>query len=127
MPLKIDAESRIAESPLNRQAGLLLRRARDISDMPQGEFALAVARRLGLGALSQSAISDWELGKRQVPAAALMAGAYVARVEFAELVAADAKSTRVAARLMRDIERVIGTLTPEQEKRLRAVDGNDDL
>jgi transcriptional regulator with XRE-family HTH domain len=93
--------------------------------MPQGEFGKAVARRLGLAALSQSATSDWELGKRSVPAAVVIAAAEVARMDPAELFAAESKRLDTMERLTREIERITGGLTPKQKAKLRVVNGKN--
>ena len=120
MPVKIDSDVRIAASRQNKTAGILVRRARTAADMPQGDFSKAVARRLGLAALSQSAMSDWERGVRQVPAAAILAAAEVARMDPAELFAAESKRVSETERLLRDIERVAGALTPRQAEKVRS-------
>ena len=121
MPIKVDSDVRLAASPHNRTAGLLFRRARVAAEMPQGEFGKEVGRRLGLAVLSQSAVSDWELGKRAVPAAAILAAATVAHMDVTELFAAETKRLSQTDRLLRDIERVAGVLTPKQVARIRAV------
>jgi transcriptional regulator with XRE-family HTH domain len=123
MPVKIDSDARLAASTQNLSAGRLVRRAREEAEQSQGDFGRALARRLGLIALSQSAVSDWELGKRQVPAAVLIAAAEVARMRPAELFALDAKKESRAERLAREIEGLLGDLTPEQRQRLRAAEG----
>lgn len=121
MPIKIDSEARLTASAQNLTAGRLIRRARDLAEMPQGAFGTVLGRRLGLRGLSQSAISDWELAKRQVPAAAVIAAAQVVKVDPAELFAAENQRAKIAVRLGRDLERLLGELTPEQERRLRTI------
>ena len=85
MPNRPDDTLPIADTPLNRAAGKALRRARDLVQMNQEEFGKALGRRLGVAPYGQSAVSDWETGNRQVPAAALVAAAQVARVDLSEL------------------------------------------
>lgn len=81
MPTKNDPDQiKMALSRQNRIAGRILLRARQSSDMNQTEFAAAIAKRLGLGNIGQSALSGWETSIRGVPAAALIAAAELARV-----------------------------------------------
>ena len=78
-------EHNVTESRQNRIAGRILTRARKAADMNQTEFAAAVARRLGLPSLAQGSLSGWEIHARTVPAAALIAGAEVARTHGFDL------------------------------------------
>jgi transcriptional regulator with XRE-family HTH domain len=119
MPIRIDPEARIAASPQNKTAGTLIKRARTTADMPQGEFAEKVARRLGLVGISQSALSDWERGTRQVPGAAIIAAAEVAHMRPHELFMAAAEAESQLESTMRTLERVTGGLTPKQKERLK--------
>lgn len=121
MPVKIDSDIRLAASPQNRTAGQLFKRARVAAEVSQGDFGKQVARRLGMSEISQSAVSDWERGKRQVPAAAIIAAAEVAHMDPAELFVAESKRITAADRLLRDIEKIAGTLTAAQQARIRAV------
>ena len=119
MPVRIDPDARIAASPQNARAGLLLRRARTSAEMSQQDFASPLARRLGLGALSQSAVSDWERGNRQVPCAVVLAAAEVAHLNPGELFRAEEAREERISRLTSELGSLIGTLTPAQQKRIK--------
>lgn len=80
MPVKADADQiKFSQSRQNRVAGRILLRARQSADMSQTDFASAVAKRLGLSSIGQSALSGWETSIRGVPGAVLIAAAEVAR------------------------------------------------
>ena len=85
MPKRPEDTPPIADSPQNLIAGRALRRARDLIEVNQEDFGKAIGQRLRVAAYGQSAVSDWETGNRQVPAAALIAAAEVARVDPCEL------------------------------------------
>jgi len=68
-------------------------------------------------------VSDWELGKRSVPAAVVLAAAEVARMDPAELFAAESERITSVDKLIRDLEHVTGGLTPRQRAKLFAVPG----
>ena len=121
LPIRIDPDTRIAASPQNAKAGLLLRRARTSTDMSQQDFTTPLAKRLGLGALSQSALSDWERGNRQVPCAVVLAAAEVAHVNPADLFKAEEAREQRISRLTGELESLIGALTPAQQKRIKRV------
>ena len=81
-----DDDTRVANARQNRIAGKILRRSREVSDMNQTDFAAAIAKRLGLGSIGQSALSGWETSMRGVPGAAIIAGAEIARSRGFDLV-----------------------------------------
>jgi transcriptional regulator with XRE-family HTH domain len=123
MPIKND-DSKVAESRQNRIAGRILLRARRSTDMTQTEFATAIARRLGLGTIGQSALSGWETSIRGVPAAALIAAAELARArgfDLSEIINSELGPGTIpqAARLATALESIADALSGEAAEQIR--------
>ena len=117
-------EATVAESRQNRIAGRILLRARQSADMNQTDFAQAVAKRIGLGSIGQSALSGWETSVRSVPAAALIAAAELARshgFDLAEIITSELGPATVpqAAKLAAALESIADALKGEAADNVR--------
>ena len=115
----------VARSRQNRVAGRILLRARQATDMTQGEFAAAIAKRLGIPSFGQPALSGWETSIRSVPGAALIAAAELARArgfDLADVINAELGPATIpqAAKLASALESIAGALSGEAADQVRA-------
>jgi len=110
---------RVAATDYNGMASRGIRRARDEMRLSQGDFARKLSDQMGLGSkarFKQSTISGWELGRRQVPAGALIAAADAAAITIAAALGRSgdgADTSDIAARVADLAEYVANSATPK--------------
>lgn len=92
--------STIADTPLNKRAGRKLREIREELELEQKEFAVRLSKELGLE-IKAPAYSNYEGGKRPVPAAILLAATKISGKPIFVDAAAEQSFAEKVARIVR--------------------------